>query len=140
MADLTITAANVVKGTGASISSGTAGGSITAGQSLYIDTANGNVLKPADTDAAALSATAAGIALHASSTGQPIAYLTQGAITIGATLTAGQIYVVSATAGGIAPITDATTGWYVCILGYASSTSVCRWESSPPASLAKEKT
>ncbi len=123
MADIAITAANVVKGSGASTSSGTAGASITAGQTLYLDSAT-NTLKLADANSTAATAACVGIALHAASSNQPIQYLTQGPITIGGTLTAGVFYIASATAGGVAPASDATTGWIPCQLGYASSTTV----------------
>ena len=40
MADLTITAANVVPGAGARITNGTAGATVTAGQVVYLDPAD----------------------------------------------------------------------------------------------------
>jgi hypothetical protein len=125
MADITITAANVVKGSGAQTSNGTAGASITAGQSIYLDSAT-STLKLADADASATTAQAVGIALHAAASGQPLQYLTGGLITIGGTVVAGQMYGVSATAGGIAPWTDLTgaNGARPCKLGYATTTGI----------------
>lgn len=123
MADLTITAANVAKGTNATIAYGTAGAAITAGQTLYIDTANSNVLKLGDANASALTATIAGVALHAAASGQPITYQTAGSITIGATVAVGTPYVASATAGGIAPAADLATGWRTTVLGVATTTA-----------------
>lgn len=123
MADLTITAGNCLTIDG-TYDTGIAGASITAGQPLYKDTANSSVLKLADADSSSLTATVAGIALHAAGTGQPIRYQVTGTITIGATLTAGKIYVASATAGGIAPSADLTTNWRTSILGVATSTTV----------------
>jgi len=38
-------------------------------------------------------------------------------------MTVGEVYVVSATAGGIAPVGDLTTGNYVTVLGVATTTS-----------------
>ena len=124
MADLTITAANVVSGAGALVAHGTAGANITAGQAVYLDEAAGNY-KLADNN----SATAAvrepdGIALHASATGQPLAVHTRGPITIGATLTAGVAYYLSDTPGGISPVADLASGEYPTILGIATSTTV----------------
>lgn len=124
MADLSITAANVVAGSGATVREGTAGATVTAGQVLYLDS-SANTLKLADCN----SATAAvrspiGIALHAASSGQPLAYLTQGLITIGATVTGGVAYYLSGTAGGIRPVADNTTGDYPTIIGIATSASV----------------
>lgn len=126
MADIAITASAVVKGSGAQTTTGVAGASITAGMVLYSDTANANVMKPADANLSALASTVAGIALHAALTGQPITYITAGPLTINAVLTAGKIYVLSATdsAGAIAPVADLASGWFTSLLGYASSTTV----------------
>ncbi len=126
MADISVTASAVAKGANAQITTGVAGASITAGMALYIDTANGNVLKPSDVNLSLLASTIAGIALHASLTGQPIAYLVGGPLTFNAVLTAGKVYIASATdgAGGIALVADLTTGWYTSVLGYALSTTV----------------
>lgn len=96
---------------------------ITAGQSVYLDSAT-STIKLADCDASATTAAAVGIALHGSLAGQPITYQVSGQITIGATLSAGKIYVVSATAGGIAPSADLTTGWRTSELGIAISTTI----------------
>ena len=124
MSDLTITAANVAQGAGASKVHGTAGASITAGQTVYLDSAD-NTYKLYDADSATAAArVCAGIALHAASSGQPIAVHTDGPIAIGATVTAGVGYYGSDTAGGICPIADLETGDYPCFLGFATSTSV----------------
>ena len=124
MADLTITAATVISGAGALVAHGTAGAAVTAGQAVYLDEAAGTY-KLADNN----SATAAvrepdGIALHASSTGQPLAVHTRGPITIGATLTAGVAYYLSDTPGGICPVADLASGEYPSIIGIATSTTV----------------
>ena len=101
MADLTITVANVAKGTGASTTNGTAGATITAGQVVYLDSADSRY-KLADTDSATAAVRApVGIALHAALSGQPLQILTGGLITIGATTVVGVPYYLSGTAGGI---------------------------------------
>lgn len=123
MADLTVTAANCLTIDG-TYDVGVAGGSITAGQPLYKDTANSSVLKAADANASDLASTVCGIALHAASTGQPLRYQMTGTITIGATMTAGVIYCASANAGGIAPSADITTGWRTSIIGVATTTTI----------------
>jgi len=46
-----------------------------------------------------------------------------GNLTISAVMTVGEVYVVSATAGGIAPVGDLVTGNYVTVLGVATTTS-----------------
>lgn len=125
MADLSITAANVVAGSGAKKVTGVAGASITAGQVVYADASDSDKLKLADND----SATAAvrspvGIALHAAASGQPLTYIAKGPVTIGATLAAGGVYSLSSTAGGICPVADIATGDYNTVLGVATSTTV----------------
>lgn len=122
MADLTITAASVAK-TAGTIQNGTAGATITAGQSLYLDSSAGT-LKLLDADDTAATATFAGIALNGGATGQPISYLAPGGtINPGATVTVGEIYVASGTAGGIAPEGDLATGDYVTIIGVGLTSS-----------------
>lgn len=123
MADISVTASSVLKSTNAATSRGIAGSAITAGQTLYIDTADSNKLKPADANGASPLYVVAGIALHAAATGQPIEYQTDGNLTFNAVLTAGTIYVQSATAGGIAPAADLASGHHVTILGVATSTT-----------------
>ena len=48
MAAISITAANVLKSSTGQVSVGTAGATITAGQSVYIDTSDSNKIKLAD--------------------------------------------------------------------------------------------
>ncbi len=124
MSDLVITAANVVKGSGSRTQVGTAGASITPGQVVYLDSAT-NTYKLADCDSATASVRSpAGIALNTASSNQPLSILTSGSITIGATVTAGVAYYLSATPGGICPVADLGTGDYPVILGIATSASV----------------
>jgi hypothetical protein len=52
-------------------------------------------------------------------------------VNLGATLAVGQIYVVSATKGAIAPYADLVTNDYVIILGVATTTSLLRQLFSP---------
>jgi hypothetical protein len=122
MADISVTVASVQPGTGAQHTIGIAGATITAGQSVYLDSAT-NTVKLADADASDAVAAAVGISQHAALSGQPIAYQTGGNMTFNAVLTAGKIYCVSATAGGIAPSADVTTNWRTSILGVATSTT-----------------
>jgi hypothetical protein len=123
MADLSITAASVLAGSGATTARGTAGATITAGQLLYLDSSD-NELKLADSNDTAAKATVVGVALHASLDGQPLAYLTSGNITIGATVSLGKVYVLSTTAGGIAPIDDIASTEYISVLGVATTTAI----------------
>jgi hypothetical protein len=124
MADLTITAAGVEAGTGARVDHGTAGASVTAGQTVYLDPSD-NSYKLADCDSGTEEArSTTGIALHAAATGQPLAVHTKGPLTIGATVTAGVAYYQSATAGGVCPVADLGSGDYPVFLGFATSASV----------------
>lgn len=124
MADLTITANNVAAGSGAQTVTGTAGASITAGQVVYLDSADGKY-KLADCDSATAGVRVpAGIALHASANNQPLTIIRSGPVTIGATLTAGVAYYLSQNPGGICPVADLSAGNYPTIMGMASSTSV----------------
>ncbi len=124
MADLTITAANVVAGANATKESGTAGETITAGQAVYKDSTTGKYMG-ADSNSGTVEARQArGIALHGASNNQPLTIQRGGDITIGATLTAGTAYYLSDTAGGICPVADVGSGEAVCLLGLAKSTTV----------------
>jgi hypothetical protein len=124
LADLVITAANVLKGAGSTVSNGRAGGTVTAGQPVYQDAADANDWKPCDADASAAASAAIGIALHAAEDGQPLQILVDGPITIGATVAVGTIYITSDTAGGIRPSADVDSADWVTILGVATSTTV----------------
>ena len=118
MADVSITATEVQPGTGAILKHGIAGAAITPGQPLY---RSGGKLLPADADVE-LSAAVVGISVNgASADGQPITYQDDGVITLGATaaMVVGTTYVVSTTAGGIAPQADLAAGDYVTVLGAA---------------------
>jgi hypothetical protein len=127
MADLTITAANVVAGEDVSIEAGIAGATITAGQVVYRDTADSKY-KLADADGAAALRSPRGIALNGASNGQPLSILRNGDITIGATMTAGLDYYLSDDPGGICPKADLATGDYIVLVGMAESTSVLNVE------------
>jgi hypothetical protein len=122
MADLTVTAASVLLTSG-SVESGIAGAAITAGQALYKDATDSYELKLAQADGTAAEADAVGIALHAAGAGQPIAYARSGAvINIGATTAKTTTYVVSATAGGVAPQADLISTQRIVRLGHATAT------------------
>lgn len=124
MADISITAANVLAGTNSTRKHGTSGATITAGQVVYLEDSS-NTWKLADNNSATAAVrTAQGIALNGAASGQPITVLTGGDITIGGTLTAGVAYYLSDTPGGICHVNDVGSGEYSCLLGMATSTSV----------------
>ena len=124
MADLTITASNLVAGTGATIATGVAGEAIAAGDAVYIDTADNNDLKKCQHDGTALEANAVGIALAAALDTATVSYITEGDLCFGTLLTIGTVYVVSAAFGLIAVAADPGVGDYLTVLGVATGTAV----------------
>lgn len=124
MADIAITAANVVPGATAITNLGVSGGTITAGQNVYLDPTTGKYVLADNDSATAAAHHAYGVALTTSSLNQPIVVQHGGDITIGGTLTAGVGYFLSATAGGLCPVADLTSGKTVCQIGLAKSASV----------------
>jgi len=124
MANLTITAANVVPDSGASKESGTAGTAITAGAVVYLDNSTTPPTYKLCDSNDSTSVNARGIALNGGASGQPISVMTDGTVTIGASVTNGNIYILSATAGGlIADVGDLASGWYPVIIGIATSST-----------------
>jgi hypothetical protein len=125
MSDLVITAANVQAGSATAVTeNGTAGEAIIAGQAVYYDAATRTYGLAKSNGASATIRTAWGIALNSAASGQPLRVLKAGSLTLGAVLTAGQLYVLSgAAAGGIAPVGDLATGWYTATLGIAQTSS-----------------
>lgn len=124
MADLTITSTSVIAGSGASVSYGTAGAAVTAGQAVYLDSTTSRYLLADNNSATVEARVPDGIALNGAAIGQPVAVLTRGPVTIGATLTAGVAYYLSDTPGGICPVADLASGEYPTIIGLATSTTV----------------
>jgi hypothetical protein len=125
MADVVVTAANVVKSTGAITETGIAGATITAGQVVYKDATDSNKFKLADCDSATAGVRVAyGIALNGASANQTLTVQMAGDITLGAGLTAGLVYCLGDVAGAIRPSADNGAGDYTCILGIAKSASV----------------
>lgn len=125
MTALSITAANVVAGSGALTENGIAGATITAGQVVYKDSSTLQFAL-ADADGAASLRAPYGIALNGASAGQPLAVLVSGLVTIGATMTAGTVYYLGDTPGAIVPVGDLNSGDYPTIIGIATSTSVLK--------------
>jgi len=122
MADLSITAANVVATAGeVTTRNVTAGATVTAGQTVYLDSSDSNHAKLADANDTAAKADVTGIALNGAADGQPLQIATGGELDLGATLTVGKIYVQSTTAGGIAPVDDLASSSYVTVIGVADA-------------------
>ncbi len=65
-----------------------------------------------------------GIALNGASSGQPVAVLTKGPITLGAVLTGGVAVMASDTPGGLCPVADVGAGERSVLIGLPTNTSV----------------
>lgn len=129
MADLSLTASSFAPGANAVIKPRQkSGDTLTRGQVVYRDGTDGNRWKRADANASALTAgngTEVGLACQDVAANQFFDVLLEDDdLTLGGTiLTANTVYIMSATAGGIAPLADLTTGWYLVVLGVGKSTS-----------------
>jgi hypothetical protein len=132
MASLSITAANVLAGSGAVIEHGTFGATIAQGVVVYRDPADMKY-KVADADSATAAARdPRGITLNAGSNGQPAAIIRKGDVTIGATMTAGLAYYLSPTPGEIGVVGDVASGDDPIIIGQAKSTTVLTVDIQDP--------
>jgi len=109
MADATITPANVLPSASATLLRVTFGEAVTQGQPVYKKSADGLYYKADANDTT--KQPVAGIACCAGSTGQPgIICNNDPAFTPGFTIAAGDVYILSANAGGVAPVADYASG------------------------------
>lgn len=124
MADLSQTATSVAVGT-VRKKIGTAGEAITAGMAVYLKASDQRYWK-AQHDGTAAEAAAVGIALTSPGAAGNEMIVTDGngTINIGATLTIGETYAVSATAGAICPNSDVGAADYVTNLGIATTAAL----------------
>ncbi len=99
---------------------GTAGEAITAGGAVYLDSATQHYLSTDANDTDATLADARGIALNSAAANQPLRIQRTGRLTLGvaAAPVAGQLYVVSAASGKMAPASDVATGWHTTLVCY----------------------
>lgn len=131
MADISITAANVAISASAKTDQGIGGETITAGQTLYKNDGvgqDGRIYK-ADANASSVTANCIGIATHGTAAGQPLTYVYEdpdftpgGTLSLSVAADSG-VYVLSGTAGGIAPMDDLAAAMYPVVLGVAKSTT-----------------
>jgi|GEM_PF-484333 len=133
MANYTITAASVLPSSSAKTRETTAGATITAGQPVYLDTAdvdakNRPKAKLADANASATTAAVAGIALNGAASGQPLRYVYEDDdFTHGLTTPpVGTVVAVSATAGALCPVGDLTTGDYPALCMITTSATAAK--------------
>jgi len=124
MTDLSQTSGNVEWNSGTNQKTGIAGEAITAGEPVYISSSDGRLYAAEAGDTAAKAA-AVGIATAtAEKAGAIISYAPPGAnIDVGASTTQAEVYVVSATAGGIAPVADLVEDDYVTVLFVGTGSS-----------------
>lgn len=119
--DVTITAADVLEVAGSAtraVDGGAAG--LVAGKLVYEDGTNG--LKLADAGAVA-TADVVGMLLNGGGIGQPLKVVTGGDVTVSAVLTIGVRYVLSDTAGGLAPNVDVGSAKVGVFIGIATTTT-----------------
>lgn len=124
MADLSITATQVLPGATGNIGIYTAGAAITAGQVVYIS--SGSTVALADADLSSAAAAAIGIAVCGAATGQKVAVQTTGDVTLGAGAApaVGTVYIASDTAGGIRPVADVDAEDWITILGVGKTGNI----------------
>jgi len=114
MAAFSITAANVLHSSSATVFTGTAGATITQGQPLYLDTVS-STYKLAN---AVLNFPIAGVATVAASANQDLVICSRDPnFAPGFTINVGNIPIVGNVAGQINPYDDRVTGMYVTSLG-----------------------
>jgi hypothetical protein len=117
MADITITASNVLAASAASTGSIVSGTStLTAGMAVYRDTSDSNQYKACDANASG-TASCDGLMLNSADDGQPSKVITDGTLTVGAGVTVGEVYCVSPNPGRICPHSDLASGEYVTVIG-----------------------
>jgi hypothetical protein len=120
MAALSITAANVLHSSSATVFTGTAGGTITQGQPLYLDGIT-NTWKLAN---ALLTNSVQGVATVGASNGQDMVICSRDPNFVpGFTSTTGNVVILGNVAGQLNPYEDRASGWYVTSLGVMISTT-----------------
>lgn len=130
MADLSQTAANVAIGASTTKTRVVQfGESATQGQPLYVSTTDSKYYR-CDANDTAAKAVAAAIALTPATTNGyglvalPATEAGQSLVNLGATLTVGTVYGVSASVGAICPIADITSTQYVTVIGVATTAAL----------------
>ena len=124
MADLSITAGNIIAVAGYGFQDMTAGEAVARGKPVYTKAADG-LAYVASCESTSAVAAVTGICLNDAGANQPVRVMTSGNLGFGAILTVGMLYVLSA-AGAIAPHSDLATSDFVSILGVATTTGNLR--------------
>lgn len=123
MSDLSLTAANI-RWISGGVGMGPSGEAITIGQPVAYDSSDGKYYVADAASGTPAREGISGIALcSCPAANQRVTFQTSGIIDIGATVTQGVLYVVSANAGGICPQSDLASGSAVLIVGVGTSTA-----------------
>ena len=120
MADVTVTANEVLPDSGSRLETHTLGGTVTAGQTVYKNTSG--LIVAADAGAAATS-TVLGIAMTGGVTSQSIVVCVGGTLDPGFTCGVGTPYFQSNTAGGICPAADLANPMRTSVIGVGITAS-----------------
>ncbi len=127
MADITVTAASVRRGSGYTETTGLSGEAITAGQLVALDESDGYYYLSDCDHATTARRKITGVCLNnAAGAQQAITVQTAGIFTVGGTVAVGVIYIMSGNAGGIAPVTDVAASDTVSILGVGVTTGTIK--------------
>ena len=134
MADITVVATAVAPGASPEYKYGVFGSTTTAGQTAYLNTTAATsppTYGLCDANGTDEAATLAGIFMTGGAAGQPCTVLSNGNFNPGVAVTVGEIYVTTATAGGIALADDLASGWKTAVVGVASTTTnIVYWGKS----------
>ena len=124
MANLTITESNVkVQGKTITTILVQIGETITRGQPLYRQATGDSKYWRADNNVDAATAKVEGISMTGGVADDYVILVTSGPMHIGSTLTKGNSYILSATAGLVADVADLASGNFLTRLGYAIDTT-----------------
>ncbi len=130
MANLTITAANVVLTADSVPFYGTAGETLVQGQPVYYRDSDLRWWKAESGDTVA-KAQATAIVVTPAVAGGQVGLCGTGSLSLGAILTLNTLYVLSATNGLICPIADLVATDWVTLIGVPKSTSVLQLTINP---------
>lgn len=121
MADLVITAANVIAGSNAQKSGGIAGEAVVAGKLGYYDTTVKKYFLADNNSATAAARKPTCMFLNSAAANQPVSVMNEGDVAMGSIFTPGTAYFLSDTPGGICPVADLASGEYVSLVGLSKS-------------------
>lgn len=124
MADISVTAGSVVPATSGNTRQMIAGTTLTAGQLVYRNSADGRAWTASTASLAASQIV--GVTLDGGAAGQPVTVQTSGDYTVGGTVAIGTVYGVGDNAGGIAPVSDNGAGDFCSVFGIGITTAKIR--------------